>query len=104
MKILSTYFPIQYQTNSISYCILIKWKHKHNLPFSGDEFIGLVPECVCRRYVIEMGFDASLADDERFRDIGPKPSSMFFDEDIALNKKGKHSVQIIVKMRKFYYN
>lgn len=52
-------------------------------PFDGEKFNVLLP-CVWRRCITRTGFDASLADDDRFRVIGPN-SSRFRFVDIALH-------------------
>ena len=45
------------------------------LPPDGEKLIGFEPTCVWRRCSIRMGFDASFAEEERFRCIGPPKSS-----------------------------
>lgn len=54
-----------------------------HLPPDGEKFNGLFPTWVWRRCNIDDGFDASLADDERFLVIGPN-SSRLRTVDIAL--------------------
>lgn len=45
-----------------------------HLPPDGEKLNGLLPTCVWRRCSIDDGFDASLADDDRLRVIGPNSS------------------------------
>lgn len=59
--------------------------NRRYLPFEGEKFIGFGPTSVWRRCNIDIGFEASLADDERFLVTGPR-SSRCLDVDMALEK------------------
>lgn len=73
------------QTNKHS----IKWCNwSVHLPPDGEKFNGLLPTWVCRRCNIDDGFDASLADDDRFLVMGPN-SSRLRTVDIALQFQRK---------------
>lgn len=66
-----------------------------HLPPDGEKFIGLFPTWVWRRCNIDDGFDASLADDDRFLVIGPN-SSRLRTVDIALQQRKLYDQKINV--------
>lgn len=66
-----------------------------HLPPDGEKFNGLFPTCVWRRCKIDDGFDASLADDDRFLVIGPN-SSRLRTVDIALQQRKLYVQKIVV--------